>query len=435
MPTHDLRDPVRPVTACRVCHSSDLALVLDLGAVPLANALLTRADLASVQGGGPAEPRFPLSLLLCERCGHVGLSVVVDPILMFQKYPYVTGTSPTMRAHFAALATSVHARLPPAERFVVEIGSNDGTLLAAMQECGARGAPVRVLGVDPANNIASLARARGVPTVAEIFSNSLAKTIRAEQGGAGAFLGNNVVAHIDDLADLISGARTVLHEDGLFVFEVPHVLSLFERVEFDTIYHEHLSYFSLACLSRWLADAGMPVFDVEEQTVHGGTLRVWASPNARRQAESPDGTGRVNAVLMREHAAGIARADTWKDFATKVDVVRRELPALLADRRTRLSRRVGGYGAAAKGSTMLCTSGVDSDALAYVVDRNPLKQGMYTPGTHIEIVGPERLETDPVDDLLVLAWNLVDEIVTSLPGHRAHGGAFLVPVPRPRVLP
>ena len=333
----------------------------------------------------------------------------------------------------------MYARLPAHARFVVEIGSNDGTLLAAMAACGASSSsssgPVRVLGVDPAKNIALIARERGVPTLAELFSRSLAESIRSEHGPAGAFLGNNVVAHIDDLADLAAGARAVLADDGVFVFEVPHVLPFFERVEFDTIYHEHLSYFSLACLCTWLAGAGLPVFDVEEQRVHGGTLRVWASPSARRRSEDAAATARVDAVIAREHTAGIARAATWKRFAADVDVVRRELPALLADRRARLSRRAGGYGAAAKGNTMLCTSAVAGDVLAYVIDRNPLKQGLYTPGTHIEIVPPERLEADPVDDLLVLAWNLVDEIVASLPKHKARGGVFLVPSPRPRVLP
>lgn len=404
----------RPVEACRVCGASRFAPVIDLGPMPLANSFLPREALER------PEPRYPLTVIRCVDCGLVGLSVVVDPAEMFQTYLYVSGTSDTMRRHFAESAAEITRRFLHDESLVVEIGSNDGTLLGAFP----RG--VRVLGIEPARNIAEIARGRGVPTEAEFFSAALAADVERRHGPADAMLGNNVVAHIDDLTDLMTGAGALLGPEGVFVFEVPGLLDLIERNAFDTVYHEHLSYFSLHTLARLAGRHGMAVFDVERLGVHGGSMRVFV--DRARRSRSPA----VEEMLAREDTARLGVPATYDAFAARVEHIRGSFRALI-ETELAAGRRCAGYGAPAKGNTLLCASGIEPRHLAFIADKNPLKQGLFTPGTHIEVASPERIERDRPDTLVILAWNFADEIRSQQRAHAERGGRFMVPIPEPRV--
>ncbi len=407
----------RTITRCRCCTKTRLEPVVDLGVVPLANAFQKTAT--------ADEPRFPLAVLRCLDCGLLTLSIVVEPKLMFTDYRYVSGTSPTMVNHFGAYAKDVAARFLPdsGKGFVVEIGSNDGTLLKQLP------AKTKRLGIEPAENIAELARKDGVPTTTAFFNAATAAAIVKEHGKASVLIGNNVIAHIDDLDDVATAATTQLADDGVFVFEVPHALPMQAKVEFDTIYHEHLSYFTLRALTAWLARHGFEVFDVHTTPVHGGSIRVHAA-RAGQQPRLPS----VDVVTAAEAEAGLDSGSGWREFARRVSAIRTGLPQLLSRLRDE-GARVAAYGAAAKGNTMLCTAGLDKRALRYVVDKNPLKQGLFTPGSRLPVVGVEALKKDPVDVLVVLAWNFLPEIREQLAGWEAAGGRFVVPVPEPAVLP
>jgi SAM-dependent methyltransferase len=349
------------------------------------------------------------------------LDTVVAPERLFRHYVYTTGTSSTMRAHFQGLAREVAAAHALRGRLVVEIGSNDGTLLSAL------GPGVRVLGVEPARNVAELARSRGVPTVAEFFCEQLALQQRGLHGEAAVILANNVVAHVHDLVGLLRGVRAWLAEDGVFVMEAPHLLPMVDHVEFDTIYHEHLSYLSLHALEAAAGRAGLRVLEVRDVAVHGGSLRVTLGHGGRTP------TGSVEACRRREASWGILEAEPYARFASRVGGVLTAFPALLRARKA-AGRHVVGYGAAAKANTLLCAAGVDTRLMAQVVDRNPLKQGLLTPGTRIPVVGPEALRPSADLDVVVLAWNLVEEIRAELGHLESAGAGFLVPIPEPRVL-
>jgi hypothetical protein len=389
---------------------------LDLGETPLANSFLTKERLAD------PEPRYPLALVFCSGCALVSLSVVVDPEVMFRDYIYVSGTSDTMPKHFADLGAEVVDRFVGANGLVVEIGSNDGTLLKVVQACRARG-----LGVEPATNIARIAEGAGIPTVNDFFSARLARALRAERGAARAVLANNVVAHVSEVRDLVAGVHDLLADDGVMVMEVPYLVDLLDRVEYDTVYHEHLSYFGLAPIVRLMSDAGLHVFDVKRVAVHGGSLRVYASRDRR-----PAGV-EVERLQALERGRQLDTLAPYEAFAERVRAQRTALVGLL--RRLRGDgKRVAGYGAPAKGNTMLNYCGIDTTLLDYTVDKNPLKQGMFTPGTRLPVRSAETLLTDRPDYVLLLAWNFADEILRQQAAYREAGGRFIHPLPEPRIL-
>jgi SAM-dependent methyltransferase len=405
---------------CRICGSRHLSCILDLGLSPLANRFL-RADQLEDE-----EPRFPLDLFVCGDCSLVQLLEVVDPELLFRDYIYVSGTSETMRAHFAAFAGALLSRFDfRPHDLVVEVASNDGTFLGNFAGRG-----LRLLGIEPAVNIAALARRRGIESIGEFFSEDVAEQVRRERGPAACVLATNVFAHLDDMNGFVRGLGRLLAPDGIFVFENSYVRDMIDHLEFDSIYHEHLSYFSVTALSALFARHGMAIFDVEHQPVHGGSLRVFVK---RESAHHP-----VTAAPARfrdeEREAGVCGGPALRTFADRVSELRSSLVALLGRLRAD-GHRIAAYGSAAKGNTLLNFMGIGANLISYLVDRSPLKQGMFAPGTHLPVLPVERLLEDRPDYTLILAWNFTDEILRQQHAYVEAGGRFIVPIPVPRIVP
>lgn len=393
---------------CRACGADGLAEVLSLGSMPPANAFLN-----AEQAGAP-EPRFPLALMLCETCGMVQLRHVVPPELLFRAYSFFTSMSQAMSAHFAGLMNEHARRRVGPGGLVVEIGSNDGTALSSIQR-----RDVRVLGVDPARNVTVMAAARGVPTVAEFFTEPLAREIRRVAGPASLIVGCNVLGHIDDLDDVCRGIDALLAADGAFVFEVPYLGQLLEHVAFDTIYHEHLSYFAVRPLVALFSRHGLRLESIEPYPVHGGTIRG----TVVRGTGCADG---VAAWLAAEERAGLATTTPYRQMAVRTAGMGAKLRAWLAEEKAR-GRRVWGYGAPAKGTVLLNHFGIGTDLLPVVVDSTPAKQGCLVPGTHQPILAPAEVAKQVPETVLLLAWNHAREIAGREAAYRAAGGRFLTP--------
>lgn len=398
---------------CRVCSSPGVRPILDIGSVPLANSFV---DAASADD---AEPTFPLGIQFCPTCAIVQITDTVDPEILFRHYLYTPSASTTWRAHCDELATWLRDQVRDPEALVVEPASNDGCLLRSIQHW-----TPNVLGVEPARNIAELAVRDGIPTITEFFGEATARAIRAERGPARVVIGTNVLAHVPDLVDFVRGAAALLDADGMFVVEAPYLRDLVETVAYDTIYHEHVSYLSVTALARVYPLAGLVLTHVERTPVHGGSIRFVGRPVGAKPDDS------VARFLAEEEALGYADGSVLADFAERVDRLRASLAdAIHAE--VKAGRRVGAYGATAKGNTLLTTCAIGRDAIRYIVDRNPLKQGRLAPGSHIPIVGPDRLARDPVDVLLILAWNIADEVIDQQRWFERGGGRFLIPIPEP----
>ncbi len=392
---------------------------VDLGSTPLANSFVTAEQL------GEPEPGYPLHARVCAECMLVQLDEVVPPDQIFSDYAYFSSYSDSWVAHagrFAHMATERFGLGP--ESMVVEVGSNDGYLLRHFV-----GAGVNVLGLDPAANVAATAQASGVPTKVCFFGRETAEKLRAEGLVADLVVGNNVVAHVPDLNDFVSGFASILSSDGVLSLEFPHILRLLEGVQFDTIYHEHFSYFSLLSLERVLAEHGLRIFDVQELPTHGGSLRVLACLAQSSRGELASVAG----LRAQESAAGLDRLETYQGFADKVELSRQSLRHFLDAARLE-GRSVVAYGAAAKGNTLLNTVPVGVDDIAYVVDRSPEKQGRFLPGSHLPIRSPDHVRLTKPDFLLVLPWNLVHEIADQMCDVREWGCRFAVPIPTLEIL-
>jgi len=412
------------VSVARTCHSCGAELrdtLVDLGDQPLANAYLTSEQLTAGR-----EPRYPLRARICAECLLVQVEQVVSPTKMFAEYAYFSAYSDTWLAHCAEYARAVIERraLGP-HSLVIEIASNDGSLLRNFVAAG-----IPVLGVEPAANVAETAMAAGVPTEVAFFGRACATGIAARSLAADLVVANNVLAHVPDLDDFLGGLVTVLKPNGVATIEVPHLLRMLEGTEFDTIYHEHLSYFSLLAACDVLGRRGLRVFDVEEPPTHGGSLRIWAT----HAGSGPPPTEAVGRILAAERAAGLDALDAYAPFAARVEAVLADVRRFLRDARA-AGRRVAGYGAAAKGNTLLNAAGVTTDDVAYVVDRNPHKQGRYLPGSHLPILAPSHVRDDRPDYLLVLPWNLRDEIMVQMRDVLTWGCRFAVPIPRLELVP
>jgi SAM-dependent methyltransferase len=402
--------------ACISCGATPLRPILSLGTTPLANALLRKENIAA------PEPRFPLDLAFCERCAMVQITEFVPPAQLFSDYAYFSSFADTIVAAAKALAGRLASeRKLGADSLVVELASNDGYLL---QHYAAAGVPV--LGIEPAANIARVANERGIRTRCEFFGLEYARRLAAEGLAADVVHANNVLAHVPDLNGFVAGIATILKPGGVAVIEVPYVRDLIEKCEFDTIYHEHLCYFSVSSLAPLFARHGLALASIERIPVHGGSLRLFVSPSLERDQS-------VGKLLEEERAAGMLGADYYAGFAGRVARLRVELLALLAQLKGE-GKRIAAYGASAKGSTLLNYFGIGGETLEYVVDRSTEKQGRYTPGTRLPIFAPSHLAEDRPDYLLLLSWNFLDEVLAQQAAYRAGGGKFIVPVPEVRVV-
>jgi SAM-dependent methyltransferase len=406
-------DASTQVDRCRSCGSPKQAPLLSLGDTPIANSLRDSADAAR------QAPRYPLGIMMCRDCGLVQLADALPAEAIFTAdYPYFSSYSDELRKHSRLHAEQITDELGLGpQSLVVEIGSNDGYLLREFRDLG-----VRVLGIDPSPGPAAVAQADGIDTLVEFFGVPLAQQLRDQRIQPDLILANNVMAHVPDLNSFVAGITELAGPSTTVQIENPSVRELVDKVEFDTIYHEHYCYFSSLAVLRLLARHGLTLQDVEQFPLHGGTLRWTAGRGGPTRAGAHEAVG-------LETAAGLDRPDYFVDFRTQVASLQSSLMDLLTTLRNEGSR-VAAYGAAAKGATLLNSSGVQPGMLSFVADRNVNKQGRFMPGVALEIVSPEQLIADNPDYVLLLAWNFVDEILQQLAPYRAQGGRIIVPVPQ-----
>jgi SAM-dependent methyltransferase len=409
------------MAGCLFCAEPLRRTVVDLGMSPLCESYLTAEQLNQM------EPFYPLHVWVCERCFLVQVEEYVRPEGIFTEYAYFSSYSDSWLAHMKAYSNMIGERLGLGSHSkVVEVGSNDGYLL---QYFVAKGIPV--LGVEPARNVAQTAIARGVPTVAKLFGRQTAQELVAEGGQADLVCGANVLAQVPDVNDFVGGIKLLLKPGGVVTVEFPHLMRLMAENQFDTIYHEHFSYFSFLSAERIFAAHGLTLFDVEELPTHGGSLRIYArhaDDTAKPVAE------RATKLRAREVSAGLDRLETYDSFTAQVHETKRRLLEFLIGAR-RKGKRISGYGAPGKGNTLLNYCGVRTDFIDYTVDRNPYKHGRFLPGTHIPIFPPEKIKETRPDYVLILPWNLKDEIMDQLSYIRSWGGQFIVPIPDVKVYP
>lgn len=396
---------------CRICGNPNLEPVLSLGRTPLANSLLTEKELKQ------AEKTYPLDLVFCSHCSLVQITETIDPEELFSHYLYFSSFSDTMISHAAQLAQRlITQRQLNSSSLVVEIASNDGYLL---KNYVTRGIPV--LGIEPARNIAAIANENGVRTRSDFFSLSLAKQLTEQEYKADVIHAHNVLAHVADLGGVVSGIGTMLKETGIAVIEVPYVKNLIDHTEFDTIYHEHLCYFSLTSLDYLFQLYHLYVIDVERTPIHGGSLCVTLSHKDERSAPAAQ-------LLAEEKQWGVDRLEFYAQFSKKVARLRQNLCDLITNIKSQ-GKTIAVYGASAKGSTLLNYFRLDQNSLDFVVDRSTVKQNLYTPGTHLPIYSPESLLEKQPDYVLLLTWNFADEILKQQEAYRQKGGKFIIPIP------
>jgi len=405
-------------TTCRACGSPRLSLVLSLGRTPLANALLTFEQLAQ------PEETFPLDLVLCEACTLLQITETVPPEKLFREYLYFSSFSDTMVRHAEQIAARLveQRKLGPGS-LAMEIASNDGYLL---QHYAKRGVPV--LGIEPARNVAKVAQEKGVRTISEFFGAELARDLAAKGEKADVIHANNVLAHVADLNGVIEGFALCLKDQGVVVTESPYAKDFIDHCEFDTIYHEHLCYYSLTALDHLMDRHGLVITDVERLPIHGGSIRVFAMKKGFG-AKGPA----VQQLLAEEARWGVGRLEFYKGFAARVEALKTSLKATLASLKAQ-GKHIAAYGAAAKGSTLLNAFGIDAATLDFVADRSTYKQGRYMPGVHVPIVPPAELLAKQPDACLLLTWNFADEILAQQQEYRRRGGKFIVPVPEVRTV-
>ena len=404
---------------CRFCGSELGHLFADLGMCPVANSLVPEDRLSSM------EPFYPLRAFVCEECFLVQSEEFEAPEGIFSEYTYFSSYSTSWLEHCRAYAEAIVERLGLADgSTVVELGSNDGYLLQYFQGRG-----IRVLGVEPAANVAQEAIVKGIPTIVRFFDEEVAREL-AEESSADLLIGNNVLAHTPGVNGFVGGMKLLLKPGGVITVEFPHLMRLVEDGQFDTIYHEHFSYFSFSTVTRIFARHDLRVFDVEELSTHGGSLRVYAC-HADDPAKEP--TERVAALAEREQVAGYGELGVYKAFGERMAATKREVLRCLIDAKE-AGKTIVGYGAPAKGTTLLNYCGVGTDFLDYTVDKSPHKQGSYLPGVRVPILAPSEIRRTRPDYVFILPWNLKDEIVDELAFVREWGGRFMVRTPHMSVV-
>ena len=400
---------------CRLCGNKKLEHVLKFKPTPPANAFIPKTKLDVPQ------EHFPLDVYQCTHCSHVQLLDVLDPQLLFENYVYVSGTSSVFVKHFEEYAKKIISDFEvPAGSFVLDVGSNDGTLLKFLQEAG-----MRVLGIDPAVEIAKKTTQSGIETLPLFFTAELAGHILQERGPAAVITANNVFAHVDDLVGFAQGVRKLLTDDGIFVFEVSYFVDVYEKTLFDTIYHEHLSYHTVGPLKPFFAAQGLELIEAMRVDSHGGSLRgiVQRAGGFRMVGRS------VSELIRLEHELGLDRPETLKRFAAKIDGLKKELQELLCDLKQR-GKRIVGYGAPAKATTLMHHFELGADMLDFIIDDSPLKQGKYSTGLHIPVLPSSALNVAKPDYVLILAWNFAEPIMENNRAFSEAGGKFIIPLPK-----
>lgn len=407
-------------TQCRMCESANLEKVMALTPTPPGNNFLSQHELDL------PEPAYPLDLYFCRECNHVQLGHVVDPKILYQKdYFYVSGTSSKFVEHLRDYADDMVRRFElKAGALVVDIGANDGTCLRSFRQAGI----TRVLGVDPATKIARRATESGIETVGDFFSHDLAVELREKHGSAKFITSHNACAHIDHLDDVVQGVRHWLADDGLFVLEVGYLLDVYENVWFDTIYHEHLDFHTVAPFKKLFTRTGMEMIGVQRVSPQGGSIRVMAQKaGGPRMAD-----GSVEALIELEQAKGLNKPETFVQFGLRINEVGTRLRSLIQSLKER-GNTIAGYGAATKSTTLLAHFGLGKDDLAFIVDDNPLKHGLFSPAAHIPVLAVAELHHRRPDYLLILAWNFAEAIMANNQWYEDQGGKFIVPMPVPRI--
>ena len=404
---------------CRFCSHSLKQTFVDLGMSPLSNAYLKLEQINC------AEKFYPLHTYVCENCFLVQLEEFETPDRIFSDYAYFSSYSDTWLSHAQNYTELMIERFGfNSNSQIIEIASNDGYLLQYFYQKG-----IPVLGIEPAANVAKVAEEKGIPSLVKFFGVSTAKDLVSEGKQADLLLGNNVLAHVPDLNDFVAGMKVILKPNGVLTMEFPHVLQLILQNQFDTIYHEHFSYFSFLTVEKIFATHGLTLFDVEELSTHGGSLRIYGK-HSEADVEISDGVTKLKA---KEIQAGLNQMETYLGFAEQVKSIKRDLLSFLINAKNQ-GKSIVGYGAPAKGNTLLNYCGIRTDLIDYVVDRSPYKQGLFLPGTHIPISHPDQVKETKPDYLLILPWNIKGEIMEQMAHIREWGGQFVVPIPQVEVI-
>lgn len=411
---------VQTAEMCRFCSEGLNKTFINLGTSPLSNSYLTKDDL------GKKETFFPLHVQICHSCFLVQLPQFESPSTIFSDYAYFSSYSDSWLQHSSSYADMIVKRFAmDAHWSVVEIASNDGYLL---QYFKAKNIPV--LGIEPAANVASVAQEKGIPTLSQFFGKATAEKLRDQGKSANLLIANNVLAHVPDLNDFVAGLKVLLSSHGILTIEFPHLLRLIAENQFDTIYHEHFSYFSLLTVKQVLGKHGLCLFDVEEIPVHGGSLRIYVK---HTEDLTKPVTERVHALLKEEEKFGLNNIETYQHFSAHIAALRLELLDFLIQAK-KTGKTIAGYGAPAKGNTLLNYCGISSDFLPFTVDKNPYKQGRYLPGTRIPILHPDKIKEEKPDYLLLLPWNLKNEIMAQMDHIKEWGGKFVLPIPHLQII-
>lgn len=400
---------------CRICGSKDLVKILDLGETPLANGFLTKDELEK------AEEKFPLAVYFCKNCSLVQLLDVVDPKILFGKYHFMTSASKPSVEHFAKFGKELVDNFVKSKQdLVVDIGGNDGTLLNNLKDY------CRILNIEPASNIAEISARKSIPTINDFFSSELAKKVSDEYGKASVISANNIIAHTDKVKDVFAGANLLLKDDGVFVFEAHWIKNLIGDGGFDQVYHEHLCYYSLHSLKYLVESEGFFIKDVKSVPMQGESLRVYAGKTSGSSAS-------VDEFLKKEKEMGLTDIEAYLGFSDKVVNNAKNVKNLLISLK-RQRKKIIGYGAAAKGNTLLNYFGIGNDILDYIVDTTPFKQGLYSPGTHIPVAHPDKIKKETPDYVFILAWNYADAILEKESDLRKKGVKFIIPVPEVKIV-
>lgn len=407
------------IKKCRICGNQDLKKFLSLGTTPLANSFLSKEDLDK------EEKKFPLELCFCDRCKLVQLTCIVPSEDMFSNYVYLSSTTKSFQQHFADMTAEIAKEFGLNEKSVaVDIGSNDGILLKGFQKLG-----VQVIGVEPAANVAKIAEENGIETLNDFFNEKSVNEIIMRKGKADVVTATNVFAHIDDIGSVIENVKKLLKENGIYVIEIQYFADTIEKMTFDNVYHEHMSYYTLTSLDYFFKRHGMEIFKAKRVQTHGGSLRVLVKKNGSFHKIDSS----VSEILSYEKKIGIDNFGLYEKFAAKVYGVRKKIVDAINSIK-KGGKRIAAYGAPAKGNTLLNFCGIGKNEIDYIVEDSPLKQGLYAPGTHIPVVSPKMIDEKTPGYLLILAWNFADEILEKTKSCRQKGVKFIVPLPELRII-